>query len=106
MPRFASTFAASPKPEKASAPRRSSWRSTFDPRALRDAVLLEPCQHALPAVVGRFLAIARAVVGVEGVRHAFVDVDLRLLVVAECLQAGAQHLDALERDALVRAAVE
>src|SRR6185436_922331 len=73
---------------------------------LRDAVLLEPGQHALPAVLGRLLAVARAVIGVERVRHAFVDMDLGLLVVAEGLQAGAQHFDALERNALVGAAVQ
>src|SRR5882762_9997216 len=57
------------------------------------AVLPEPGEHALPTVVCGFLAVARAVIGVEGVRHAFVDVDHRLLVLAEGEEGRAQALD-------------
>ena len=39
-------------------------------------MLLEPRLHALPAVFRRFLAITRAIVGVERVRRAVVDDDL------------------------------
>src|SRR5687768_8338108 len=68
---------------------------------LRNPMLLEPGEHALPAVLRGFLAVARAVVGVEGMRHAFVDMDLRLLVVAEGLEAGAHALHEIQRDSLV-----
>src|SRR6267378_7863429 len=79
---------------------------SFSSFGLCNSVLLEPGEHALPAVVGRFLAVARAVVGVEGVRHAFVDMDHRLRVLAEGDERRAQALDRIERDALVGAAVE
>src|SRR5262245_24105411 len=68
------------------------------------AVLLEPGEAALPAVLRRIRAIARPVVGVEAVRRAVVDDQLaRLLRVLERL---AHLVDVAHRDALVRAAVE
>src|SRR5437879_2089599 len=70
------------------------------------AVILERGGHALPAVVGGFVAVARPVVGIEAVRHAFIDVDLRLLVLARRLERGAHLLNRLGRNTLVGAAVE
>src|SRR5271166_6321742 len=50
------------------------------------AVLLEPLQQPLPAVLGRRLAIAGPIVGVEGVRRVRIDDDFRsLLLVLERL---------------------
>src|SRR6266545_2169842 len=84
------------------APRRlSPWTEN-----LRYAMSLEPRQHALPTIFGGLLAVARPVIGVEGVWHALVDVDPRFLVVAEGVQPGAQALDLLERNALVGAAIQ
>src|SRR5262245_27287698 len=68
------------------------------------AVLLEPGEAALPAVLRRILAIARPVVGMEAVRRALVDDQLaRLLGVLERL---AHLVDVAHRDTLVRAPVE
>src|SRR5438093_13536581 len=71
-----------------------------------NSILLEPGEHPLTAVFGGFPAVARAVISVEGVRHAFVDVDHRLLVLAEGEERRAQALDRIEGNTLVGSAVE
>src|SRR5262245_32012221 len=64
---------------------------------LRHAVRLEPGEHALPAVLGRVLAEARTVVGVEAVRHAWKDMDLGGpgVLVARLLERLEQLVDLL-----------
>src|SRR5262245_9136875 len=63
------------------------------------AVLLEPLEEPLPAVLRRLRAIARPVVGEEAVRRVRIDDDLRRL--PRCLQRRPHLLDRLGRDALV-----
>src|SRR5688572_13698353 len=103
-PRSTSGVRSSRKP--ACTPTKDRGQSPdSDPIHLCHAVLLEPGEHALPAVLGGLLAVGRPEIGMEAVRHAFVDVDLGLLIVAESFQARAQALDLLQRNALVGAAV-
>ncbi len=67
-------------------------------------VFLHPGKHLRPAVFGRFLAVARPVVGVESVRRAGIDLELGgFLGRCECRLHG---LDLLDRNALVGRAIE
>src|SRR5215831_4258207 len=67
-------------------------------------VFLEPGGHLVPAVLGGFLAVARAIVGVEAVRCARIDLELGGL--AGRLQCGLHRLDLRYRNALVGLAVK
>src|SRR5437868_6548004 len=68
------------------------------------AVLLEPGLQPLPAVLRGLRPVARAVVGVEGVRRLRIDHELAGLVGR---RAGLLHLlGGRDRDALVGAAIE
>ena len=92
--------------EEANKRARRSRPFIFRPLSSSNPVLLEPGEHALPAVVGGFLAVARPVIGVERVRHAVVDVDHRLAVLAEGDERRAHALDRVQGDAGVGAAVQ
>src|SRR5262245_59871467 len=70
------------------------------------AVALEEREHATPAVLGRVLAVARPVVGVEPVRRALVDEELHLLRLAGGSRRGLHLVDGRDGDPLVRAPVE
>ena len=94
------------------APRRALLPARFRSpnagvRSGRDAVRLEPGEHALPAVGRGFGPVARAVVGEEGVPGSGIDVDVGVLGGAPPVASSLLHVvDAGERDALVLAAVE
>src|SRR5260370_6875993 len=73
-----------------------------------DAVGFEPGEGFLPAVLRRLLAVARAVVGVEGVRRVRIGDDLRLGCGRRAggFERGAHLFDRLHGNAGVGAAVE
>src|SRR5260370_10814877 len=73
-----------------------------------DAVGFEPGEGFLPAVLRRLLAVARAVVGVEGVRRVRIGDDLRLGCGRRAggFERGAHLFDGLHGNAGVGAAVE
>src|SRR5215468_6560607 len=60
-------------PEPGSAMQRTSNRG----RSAQHAVFLQPGLHLVPAVFGRILAVAWAIVGVEAVRCTRIDLELR-----------------------------
>src|SRR5207245_2969402 len=66
---------------------------------LSHAVLLEPVQQAFPAVLGFVLAVAGAIIGVEGVRRVRVHDDLPGL--PRFLEGLTHPLDRLDPDASV-----
>ena len=53
-------------------------------RNASDAVFLEPLLHFLPAILGRPFAVARAIIGMEGVRRVGIDDELGCVDVAAC----------------------
>ena len=55
------------------------WNGSFSKKLLRDAVRLEPGDQFFPRGVSGRLAIARAIVGVEGMRRIRIEDDLALL---------------------------
>src|SRR5262245_22166213 len=57
-------------------PAFASISSQYVYRLSEHVVLLEPDYHLLPGVLGRFLTVAGAVVGVKAVRLAGIDLDL------------------------------
>src|SRR5262245_45158991 len=67
-------------------------------------VLFEPGDHLLPGVFGRVLAVAGAIIGMEAVRRAGVNLDLESL--SRRLQRPLQRVDLAYRNALVCLAVE
>src|SRR3546814_8630871 len=68
-----------------------------------ETMALEPGNGLLPAVLGRFLAIARAVVGEEGMRRAVIDDEFGFL--AGVAQGCLHLMHAVDRNAMVRGAV-
>src|ERR1700747_2870806 len=60
---------------KSAAPKRRAWPQSVC-RSGEHFVFLEPGDHLVPAVLGRVLAVAGAIVGVEAVRRGGVDLDL------------------------------
>src|SRR5258708_18686955 len=73
-------------------------------RSAQHFVLLEPADHLLPGVLGRFFAIARPVVGVEAMRRAGIDLEFGSLFSG--LELLFHLLDLLDLDAGVLGAVE
>src|SRR5215216_4095617 len=69
-----------------------------------DFKFLEPGLHLIPGVFGGLLAVARAVIGMEAMRRARIDLELGGL--AGCLQVRFHLLDLSNRNSLVRFAVE
>src|SRR5262249_30802367 len=67
-------------------------------------VLFEPGDHLIPGILGRILAVAGAIIGMEAVRRARIDLDLEGL--PSRLQRPLQRVDLTYRDALVRVAIE
>src|SRR5258705_12448960 len=51
-------------------------RLCFSARSAQHVVLLEPGLHLAPCILGGFLAVAGAVIGVEAVRSARIDLEL------------------------------
>src|SRR5260370_7364933 len=51
------------------------------PRSAQHVVFLEPGLHLVPSILGGFLAVARAIIGVEAVRGARIDLELSGLFV-------------------------
>src|SRR5687768_2403299 len=77
------------------------------PKLSSDSVRLEPRDAALPAVFGRFLAVSGPVVGMKAVRRLRVDHEFALLRRRAAGSQRALHLvDRVERDALIRPAVQ
>src|SRR5205807_7930915 len=108
-PSSASAFATSFWPRAcrrrcAGAPRSSRNRLEGRPSGSADAVLLEPGEHLRPAVLGGLGAVARPVVGIEGVRRVRVDLDLAGL--AGRLARRRHLLDGVARDPLIGGAVK
>ncbi len=66
-------------------------------------VLLEPAEHALPAVLSRWFVIARSIVGVEGVAGVGIDVETGGFGVGVLRggEGGFHFIDLFDRDALV-----
>ena len=67
-------------------------------------VFFEPIDHPVPAILGRFLAVAWPIVGVKAVRRAGVDVKLGRL--AGGLELILHCLDLLDLDAGIVSAIE
>src|SRR6187551_3332359 len=67
-------------------------------------MFLEPCKQTAPAVFSRFLAIARPIVRIEGVRRVWVDDNRRSAVGSP---QGLLHLfHGLQRNPLIASAVQ
>src|SRR5436190_12553881 len=98
--------------ETRESPLSRGWRRTIDTRPVRrpgllrsgDAVVLEPGEHLGPAILCRFWAVGRPVVGEKGVPRIRIDPELAGL--ARRLAGSCHFLDLLGRDALIRAAIE
>src|SRR5260221_553744 len=86
--------------------RSVSWMQTTlsSTDAPASAAAAKPREHPLPAVLGGFLAVGRAIVGVEAGRRVRIGADLRFL--AGRLQRGAHAIDALVWNPRVGAAIK
>src|SRR5262245_15798409 len=67
-------------------------------------VLLEPVRRLRPRILGRVLAVARPIIGMETVRRARIDLELGSL--ARSRERRLHRLDLRDRDALVGFAIE
>src|SRR5438270_10200837 len=78
-----------------------TWRPARDAPTSNHAVFGKPGEHAFPSVLRLFLAIAGTIIGIKCVACVRIDMDLRFLVLARCLEGGLQFVDGCLGNTLV-----